>query len=67
MQDIPFIKIEEHHEAFLVWHDAIKKKFLPQKGNAARARANSMRTRIRADVDILYINIEYLYNEMERS
>ncbi len=34
MQDIPFFKIEEHHEAFLVWHDAIKKKFLPQNGNA---------------------------------
>ena len=34
MQDIPFYKIEEHYEAFLVWHDAIKRKFLPQKGNA---------------------------------
>ena len=33
MQYTPFFKIEEHHEAFLVWHDAIKRKFLPKKGN----------------------------------
>jgi hypothetical protein len=33
MHTIPLYKIEEHHEAFLVWHDAIDKKFLSPRGN----------------------------------
>ena len=34
MDSIPLYKMEEHHEAFLIWHDAIKKNYLPPKGNA---------------------------------
>jgi len=33
MSSIPLYFIEEHHEAFLIWHEAIKKKCLPPKNN----------------------------------
>lgn len=30
---IPTYIIEEHHEAFIVWHDAMKRKWIPLSGN----------------------------------
>lgn len=32
--DIPLYRMNEHHEAFMIWNDAIDKKYLPQSGNA---------------------------------
>jgi len=34
MTTIPVYKMEEHHEAFMIWNDAIEKKYLPQTGNS---------------------------------
>lgn len=33
MSSIPLYIIEEHHEAFLIWYEAIQKKHLPAKNN----------------------------------
>lgn len=33
MKPIPLYKMDEHHEAFLIWHDAIKKNYLAPSGN----------------------------------
>ncbi len=33
MKPIPLYKMNEHHEAFLIWHDAIKKNYITPTGN----------------------------------
>lgn len=34
IESIPLYRMDEHHEAFMIWNDAIDKKYLPQSGNA---------------------------------